>query len=310
MRMRSDSVCRVLIFALMMLFAGTASAAVVTDGLVSWWKFDETSGSTATDFFGSNDGTLVNFNASPAWTNDTPGAASSGALFFDGGDDVVDCGTAFGAVSNAMTVEVWIKREAITENWDIYLTKLQDGNNRWYLRVNSDGRPSTYGKSGGGQIFPGGDFYSTEVVASNVWHHVALTASADSNCVWYVDGVAKGSGILVQPSFANAGKLLIGAYDAGILEIRALMDDVRIYNRALSAEEILQNYRAINGDPGVVTTNLVSWWKFEEISGSKARDTWGGATGHSLVFPPHRPGLMILPVKSLPARCILTATTM
>ena len=258
-------------------------SGVVTNGLVSWWKFDETDGSTAADSYGSNTGTLVNFSASPAWTNDTPGTASSGALFFDGADDVVDCGTAFGAVNNAMTVEVWIKREAITGNWDIYLTKLQNSDNRWYLRVNSDGRPSTYGKSGGGQIFPNGDFYSTDVVESNVWHHVALTAAPDSNCVWYVDGVVQGSGTLLQTSFANAGKLLIGAYDGAALPIRNLMDDVRIYNRALSPVEILQNYHAINAD--VVTTNLVSWWKLDESSGTVAFDSQADNNGTLINFP-------------------------
>jgi len=258
MSIQRYSVSRVMMLALMMLAAGQVGAAVVTDGLVSWWKFDETSGTSAADSYGSNNGTLVNFGASPSWTNDTPGAASSGALFFDGDNDVVDCGTAFGAISNAMTVEVWIKREAITESWDIYLTKLQDGNNRWYLRVNADGRAGSYGKSGGIQIYTSGDFYSTGTVDSNEWHHVALTASSDSNCVWYLDGVAKGAGTLAQASFANAGKLLIGAYDGAAMAIQALMDDVRIYNRALSAEEILQNYRAINGDSGVVTTDLVS----------------------------------------------------
>ncbi len=257
-------------------------SGVVTNGLVAWWKFDETDGLTAVDSHGSNDGTLINFSDSPGWTNDTPGAASSGALFFDGENDVVDCGTAFGAVSNAMTVEVWIKREAITGSWDIYLTKYQNVDNRWYLRVNSDGRPSTFGKSNGGPVFPNDNFYSTDVVASSVWHHVALTASADSNCVWYVDGVPQGAGTLLQTSFANAGKLLVGAYDGAALPIRALMDDVRIYNRALSPAEILRNYRAINVD--VVTTNLVSWWKLDESSGTEAVDSQGDNNGTLVNF--------------------------
>ena len=274
----------IFIFAASLFMCGELSASVVTDGLVSWWKFDETSGTTASDSIGSNDGTLTYFPATPTWTNDTPGAASSGALFFDGVNDVVDCGTAFSAISNAMTAELWIKRQGVISPWDVYLSKIQNGDNRWYFRVNPDGRPSAYGKSGGGQIFPGGDFYSTEATESDKWHHVAITCAPDSNSVWYVDGVAKGSGTMIQASLANTGKLLVGAYEGAILATQGLIDDVRVYNRALSAEEILQNYRAIQGDPGVVTTNLVSWWKFDETSGSKARDSWGGGYGTLLNF--------------------------
>jgi len=265
--------------------AQAESSVVVTNGLVAWWKFDETDGSTAADSFGSNNGTLVNFSASPAWTNDTPGAASAGALFFDGVNDFVDCGTAFGAISNAMTVELWIKHEAITGIWDIYLTKLQDVNNRWYLRVNGDDSAGAYGKNAGAEIYLPGNVVSTKKADSNEWHHVAFTAAVGSTCVWYVDGLQAGIGTVTQAaSFANAGKLLIGAYDGAALAVRALIDDVRIYNRALSPAEILQNYRAINGDPGVVKTNLVSWWKLDESSGTKARDAWGGGYGTLVNF--------------------------
>jgi len=272
-------------FALTMLVFVKADASVVTDGLVSWWKFDETSGTTAADSYGSNNGTLTNFDASPAWTNDTPGSASSGALFFDGVNDVVDCGSAFGSVSTAMTAEVWIKHEAVTDGWDIYLTKYLDGNNRWYLRVNYDNSAGAYGKSAGAEIYLPGNVISTKKADSNEWHHVAFTASVGSSCVWYVDGLQAGTGTVTQAaSFANTGKLLIGTYDGASMAIRALIDDVRVYNRVLSAEEILQNYRAINVNPGVVTSNLVSWWKLDETSGTKARDAWGGGYGTLLNF--------------------------
>ena len=257
------------------------NVSVVTDGLVSWWKFDETSGSAAADSYGSNDGALTNFDASPTWTNDTPGIASSGALIFDGVNDVVDCGSAFGSVSNAVTVELWIKHEAITGSWDIYLTKYQDGDNRWYLRVNSDDTAGTYGESGGTEIYMPGNIVSTKKVASNGWHHVAFTASVGGTCVWYVDGLQAGGGTVpLTASFANTGKLLIGAYDGAALPIRALMDDVRIYNRALSADEILQNYYAIN-----CPKDLVSWWKLDETDGTVATDSEGGNNGTLINFP-------------------------
>lgn len=56
-----------------------------TVGLVGHWKLDETSGTTATDSAGTNDGTLTNFPASP-WTE----GWYNGGLEFDGANDYID----------------------------------------------------------------------------------------------------------------------------------------------------------------------------------------------------------------------------
>ena len=96
-----------------LLFAYSASAEVVTNGLVSWWKFDETSGTTAADSYEGphyNTGTVNN----ALWTNVTAGSASSGALYFDGNCDQVavpddtslDC-------TNAITIDMWVKPNSV-----------------------------------------------------------------------------------------------------------------------------------------------------------------------------------------------------
>ncbi len=276
MKIGLKKILSAIICTLITLGCSNLNATVVTDGLVSWWKFDETSGTTAADSVGSNDGTLVNFDAATAWTNDTPGAASSGAFYFDGVDDIVNCGSSFSSVSNAMTAELWIKRRAITGSFDSFLSKYQNNDYRWYLRMIDSGKMIAYGRTGGTSIF-GGDLNSTEYIYSNVWHHIVLTTSADSNCCWYVDGLLAGSQTMGTASLVNSGNLLIGSYiNAVNAPIGALIDDVRIYNRALTAEEVLQNYRAINDNCGLVTDNLLSWWKLDEGFGSRTHDAWAG----------------------------------
>jgi len=51
-----------------------------TDGIIDWWKLDETTGTNATDSAGSSPGTLLNFAGASHWTTGKIG----GALSFDG----------------------------------------------------------------------------------------------------------------------------------------------------------------------------------------------------------------------------------
>ncbi len=72
------------------------------EGLVGWWKFDETSGIVAYDSSGNgHDGNLTN---GPTWTNGKIG----GALSFDGFDDLVTLGNVTGGLLD-LTLSAWVK---------------------------------------------------------------------------------------------------------------------------------------------------------------------------------------------------------
>jgi hypothetical protein len=79
-------------------------AQVYPDGMVSYWKFDEDSGTIATDSVGTNDGTLVN---GPVWTS----GQVDGALSFDGVDDYVSVPDSddwyFG--TGDFTIDLWVR---------------------------------------------------------------------------------------------------------------------------------------------------------------------------------------------------------
>ena len=224
---------------------------VVTDGLISYWTFDDGGGQLAYDSQGNNSGTLNGFGVSPAWTNDTPASVSSGALYFDGVNDYIDCGTGFAAISNEITVEVWMKHMGTgsSDSTDIYFSKYEDTNYRWYFRLRSDDTVDAFGRSGGANIFSPTELHSDAVVDSNVWHHVAVTAKRNDSCIWYVDGKEAGTGTILDVSFENAGSVVIGDL---LNHIHATLDDVRIYDRALSTTEILQNYRVIIPASGTI----------------------------------------------------------
>ena len=105
--------------AVMVVLIGTGSAwADLTDGLVAHWKLD----GDANDSAGSNDGTLVN---GPVWT----AGQIDGALSFSNGVDYVDCGNdASLDITDAITVEAWIKPSEVNYNNSI----LAKGSNYWF----------------------------------------------------------------------------------------------------------------------------------------------------------------------------------
>jgi len=95
----------------------TPGACAGLSGLISYWKLDETSGETASDSAGTNNGTLLPSETGPVWTTEETQVA--GALSFDGDDDYVDL-SALSNIGKEITVSVWIKPlEAGTINYII-----------------------------------------------------------------------------------------------------------------------------------------------------------------------------------------------
>jgi len=203
--------------------------------LVGYWKFDEGSGTTANDSSGyGNNGTLYN---GPTWTSGKVG----GALSFDGVNDYVDCGN--GASLNnisAITIEAWIYQKSISTLSTAYnqaiVNKLDWGNNMGYefSLIATSNYPRIY--SGNRSAF--------YPVANplNVWVHYVVTIDANGNYVFYKNGVnvQAGSGLGLNISLTNSS-LLIGKEST---YFDGLIDEVRIYNRALSAAEIKALYDA------------------------------------------------------------------
>jgi len=228
-----------------LLFAYSTSAAVVTNGLVSWWTFDETSGTTAEDSIGNNTGMV---NGAGIWTTDTAGGASSGALYFDGDGDYVDCGTDSSLdLTTAITVEAWVKLDS--SNAGSYhgivgkysaLGGVQHGYIMWVN--NTDVLGCRLGENTNST-----DSAGTTDIQDDSWHQVAMSYDGDYIRL-FLDGQTEGTAVSYSNDMTAAAlSLTIGArHEAGWdLYIKGVMDDVRIYDRALGQSEIEQNYNAI-----------------------------------------------------------------
>ena len=187
---------------------------------VAHWRLDETEGLVAKDSTSNNDGTL---NRDPLWQ--PAGGKINGALQFDGSYDYVSTPFVVDPAEGPFSVFAWIKGSAPGQ-----VIISQKGGANWLLADPIDGRLMTELK-GTGRF--GQPLISDAVIADDQWHLVGLTWDG-SNRTLYVDDVevtADTQGSLPSCTgglYIGAGKdSTPGSFFSG------LIDDVRIYNRAI-----------------------------------------------------------------------------
>ena len=183
---------------------------------------------------------------------------SFAALQFDGVDDYVRAGTAYSIVNN-FTVSVWMKRTAnfSAADFRMMFSNGADGANGWaiYLKESSGSHLHSFLK--------GGAFAENSTIVNplNKWEHVLYTVSG-SRARLYINGVlaftftdSTAIGAPTPYKFIGADQNASGdpqQYFPGLL------DDVRVYNRALSATEVRAIYKGNANWKG-----LVGWWKLQ-----------------------------------------------
>ena len=200
------------------LFVATARAQD-TKGLVGCWTFDQAKGGLAADSSGAgNNGRIHGAEFMKR--------GSSYALKFDGVDDYVDCGDARSLrVHQAVTVMAWVFSDGaqsgevglvLKKSWSQYGLTAYQGRCYWYIS--------------------GGQNNCSAQLPPGVWHHVAGTYDGGTMRL-YVGGKLVSWKTLSVP-IMSSGNLYIGRATYANSYFRGAIDDVRIYNRALSAEEI------------------------------------------------------------------------
>jgi N-acetylneuraminic acid mutarotase len=202
------------------------------NGLVGWWKFDEGSGTVAYDSSGNgNDGNLTN---GPTWTDGQIG----GALSFDGVDDYVTMGDRTGEARFHNSVSYWFR--AYQFNNAEMISKSSPAQGLEILFYN-----------GGLKFFlMTGDVSENKVISFstgnlnlNQWYHVTAVQFGQGGLPmhFYINGELVGSDVTPE-TISDADKLYVGRWNADGRLYNGLIDDVRIYDRALSAEEVQALY--------------------------------------------------------------------
>jgi len=212
-------------FVFMLSLAGNASA-----DLVAHWKLDEGSGNTVYDSSTSgNDGT---FKGDPQWVAGYYG----GALEFDGTDDTIDCGNDDSLnITDEITLSAWINmaQRPDVDNW--FTIPWKEDAYSMYL-YGADNTVTTLAAdfwldTGRADIWNGPDID----IPPNAWTHIAVTFNG-TDFEFYVNGehdYTQNEPATIEISAINFFFTENGSNFEG------LIDDVRIYNEALTQPEIL-----------------------------------------------------------------------
>jgi hypothetical protein len=199
---------------------------------VAHWKLDEPEGTIAQDSIGNNDGTL---HGNPAWQ--PTGGKVGGGLQFDGVDDYVSTGFILNPAKGSFSTFAWIKGGAPGQ----VIISQTDGTGSGAAWLWAD---SSYGRLITRLMHPPFDPLVSESVITDVqWRHVGLVYDFDGlHRSLYVDGAEVAKDTDVVGGVDSNGGLYFGAgktLDTASF-FSGLIDDVRIYDRALSAEEIAE----------------------------------------------------------------------
>jgi hypothetical protein len=224
----------------------------LTDGLVGLWSFNgqDMSGDTAIDRSGQgNNGTLT--------YGPTRAIGKVGqALRFDGSDDYVDAGSASSlddieTTGSGFTTSAWIYATDYGEGGQGVIVEKGNGNGSgfWIIMLDGNDPSIRFIKHYDETRLQARVSYPVSYL--NTWKHIVVTwdgSSSASNVHTYIDGVERApwsptDGVGNKVSDADNNLEIGSTTNAPISNtFQGIIDEVRIYNRALSANEILRLY--------------------------------------------------------------------
>jgi hypothetical protein len=214
------------------------SGSIITNGLVLCLdagnrKSYPGSGTAWTDLSGNgNTGTLVNGVGYSG--------SNGGSLVFDGSNDIVNSTTSIinRAAGQEITVSCWIKPSRTSGQYSVLCTNRSDDTTiyNWIFYQHTDNGAISFHGSAQNK--------SSYVPTTNVWINVTNTVTTSGVSTLYVNGVSTYTVTGYTYGNGTPGRLGIGANHGGFEHFQGNISQVSIYNRALTAAEIQQNYLA------------------------------------------------------------------
>ena len=227
-----------------------ASSEIPTDGLVAYYPFN---GNANDESGNGNDGTII---GNVELTTDRFGNSNSAYRFFGEPLNYISVPDNETLHLSTFTLNAWVYTDSEDYGNGYLINKGRDIENGSYrLCVRSVGATTRYGGSN--------DAYIDENPSVGSWHMITGTVEGDK-AKYYLDGILKDERTLSTPfSYSNSDPLTLGMhYYYYVLSywaypLKGVLDDVRIYNRVLSSQEIaalaqgyFSNDGAIQGGAG------------------------------------------------------------
>ncbi len=227
-------------FLLFALVAGVANADITSD-LAAHWTFDDGGGTTALDSSGNGlDGTL---QADPQWV----AGHLQGALQFDGVDDYVTA-PHIPFDNQTFTIAMWVNPVLYIDQ-QIIFSQRQTSATDTDMHFRLGGPAGTAPNPGAVRM----GFYSHDldtaggIIEDNNWYHITFWYDFENqDRRIYVNGVQEAQDAST-PYLGTSGDTVIGSWAGSGQWFRGIVDEVRIYHRALSDEDIVELYNWVGG---------------------------------------------------------------
>jgi len=213
---------------------------------------------------------------------------SGSALQFDGVDDYVNLGIDPNLQpALSVTISAWVKLENLGQ--DQYILDLDKElgwhSGIWLFVRDENNLTIGYGDGGSSSPLSRRAKIGTSALDAGIWYHIAAVLRGPTDLTLYINGEDDGGG------YSGSGGNLtyrnkesfIGTLSTSRHFLDGAIDDMCLYNRALSAQEIQM---AMLTGPAADEPNLLAYWNFDEGSGQVAYDTSGNANDGQLGSSP------------------------
>ena len=283
---------RVILLFYLSLTVSNLSFAFGEEELIAWWKFDEGKGKAALDSVsGEKDEILRNF-----WY--IPGISGT-AVKFDGfTTQIMRKAAKAPRLSEGFTIEGWIAPQAYPYNWCAIVNQQKEHKAGYFFGIDAFGRLGLH-------IAVDGKWYQCKterkIPFMTKWSHIVGTFSKEEGITLYIDGEVAGKlKVRGKLTFANDIDLVIGRNHKKTLmdpktlvrrgvnfptscSFDGLIDELKIYSRALSSDEIKRSFEKSNPK----SAPALKWRKLPQIP----KSNHFGATYAKLKFYPEWDGL-------------------
>jgi hypothetical protein len=238
------------------------------NGLVGYWSLDEGTSTIAHDFSGNgNNGTLNGFANPPTTTSGWNNGRLGKGLSFDGTGDYLTLpgNTDISLKNNISSVSMWAYINSVGPNGYAELYSVTGG-----ARTGIVWRSTQIGVDANSDFY---DYYVSGTLSYNSWNHIVVEIDRTINkASVYINGVYKGQTNAWSSYTPTANTPQIGANSLtgnGGDYLNGKIDEVRIYNRALSATEVSNLYKlgavklgTTEQASNFMSNGLVGYWPF------------------------------------------------
>ncbi len=207
---------------------------------VAWYKFDETSGTSAAD--SSGNGKTATLAGTTTWV----AGRSANAVHLDGSSGYAKLPNGILANVNDFTVAAWVKLDSVPA-WSRVFDFGTGTGSYMFLTPKSGSGTARFAITTGGWSTEQ-QINGTAALPSGAWTHVAVTLAGNTGTL-YVNGAAVGSntGITLRPSsLGGTTQTWLGRSQYADPYLPGALDNMRLYSRALAASEISSLYSAGN----------------------------------------------------------------